>query len=234
MLDFVGHQRKEFRFDIRVPRLTGCHPTVGFAREIEQGFPFLPSGCQIVLDGQAQELVLREHPRPGHQPMAQMVAELRAAPANDLAAFLEIRRRAGRRRPQDRSWTRLRRDAGLPTRAAGARTRPLLKRVRSLAHVDDPDRAAAYLELLADDAPAYAALDPPSQAFARMLLLLALARRWRLRVLRRRLGRACVGARRRELTSRGRRPRRARRPHVTADLAGACRRPPAGPRPLPP
>ena len=30
----------------------------GVEQQIEEGFPFLPSGCQIVLDRQAQALVL--------------------------------------------------------------------------------------------------------------------------------------------------------------------------------
>ena len=56
-LDFVGHHRKEFRFDVRYRALTGATKG-GLERQIEQGFPFLPSGCQIVLDEQAQAAVL--------------------------------------------------------------------------------------------------------------------------------------------------------------------------------
>ena len=70
----------------------------------------------------------------------------------------------------NRSWTRLRRDAGLPTRAGQSREEALLKRIRSLGHVDDKDRASAYQALLADDAAAYHDLNPADQAFARMLL----------------------------------------------------------------
>lgn len=36
-------------------------------------------------------------------------------------------------------------------------------------HVDDPERAQAYLSLLADDAPSYEELDQTGQAYARML-----------------------------------------------------------------
>ena len=40
-----------------VPRDDRCHARRA-RREIEHGFPFLPSGCQIVLDEQAKEIVL--------------------------------------------------------------------------------------------------------------------------------------------------------------------------------
>src|SRR5674476_620089 len=56
-LDFVGHQRKEFRFDTRYRAITGATKT-GLQRQVEHGFPFLPAGSQIMLDRQAQEIVL--------------------------------------------------------------------------------------------------------------------------------------------------------------------------------
>ena len=45
----------------------------------------------------------------------------------------------------------------------------LLKRVRALCHVDDRERAEAYLTWLRDDAPATTSADPVLQAYARML-----------------------------------------------------------------
>ena len=56
VLDFIGYQRKEFNFAQRY-ELTG-DSRGGVERQVEEGFPFLPSGCQIVLDKQAQTLVL--------------------------------------------------------------------------------------------------------------------------------------------------------------------------------
>ena len=67
------------------------------------------------------------------------------------------------------SWTRLRRDAGLATDAGSELEESLLRRVRAFAHVDDPDRAASYRRLLADDSPSYDALAPDDQRRARML-----------------------------------------------------------------
>ena len=168
-LDFVGHQRKEFRFDVRYRAITGATKT-GVRREIEQGFPFLPSGCQIVLDEQAKDIVLANIRAQVTTRWAQVVGELRACASRSLASFLhESGLELSDVIRQDRGWTRLRREASLPALSGGARETELLKRVRSLAHVDDPDRAAAYLLLLSDEAPRYNALDPEAQRFARML-----------------------------------------------------------------
>nr|WP_272955416.1 DEAD/DEAH box helicase [Pedococcus badiiscoriae] len=168
-LDFVGHHRKEFRFDQRFRAMTGS--TRGqLERDLEHGFPFLPAGTQIVLDRQSQELVLANIRSQVTKRWPNITGELRAHPTQNLGRFLEesgvdladvVR--------ADRSWARLRREAGLDVAAAGPREDTLLKRVRALTHVDDPDRAAAYLAWLSDDAPNYEDADPAFQAFGRML-----------------------------------------------------------------
>lgn len=168
-LDFVGHHRKEFRFDRRYRALTGSTRSQ-LVRDIEHGFPFLPAGTQIVLDRQTQELVLENIRSQVTSAWKQITAELRAHPTRDLHAFLEesgvelsdvIR--------SDRSWTRLRRDAGISVPEGGARETALLKRVRAFAHVDDPERAAAYLQWLSEEAPSYDAAGSALQAYGRML-----------------------------------------------------------------
>ncbi len=77
VLDFVGHHRKEFRFDTKLRALTG-QTRRGLEREIERGFPFLPSGCQIVMDKQAQSLVLENIRTQVANRWPQIVAELRS------------------------------------------------------------------------------------------------------------------------------------------------------------
>jgi superfamily II DNA or RNA helicase/HKD family nuclease len=168
-LDFVGHHRKEFRFDVRYRALTGA-TRKELERQIERGFPFLPSGSQIVLDEQTQQTVLANIRSQVTNRWSQMVAELRSYGDRDLPSFLD---ESGIDLADvlrgDRSWTRLRRDAGLPTRAGGELEVALLKRVRALAHVDDAERAETYLRLLAQDAPAYQDLSAREQSLARML-----------------------------------------------------------------
>jgi superfamily II DNA or RNA helicase len=57
VLDFIGAQRKEFRFASRF-RALSSKPTAKLDDEIEAEFPHLPSGCVIKLERVAQQRVL--------------------------------------------------------------------------------------------------------------------------------------------------------------------------------
>ena len=99
-----------------------------------------------------------------------MISELRSHGDQELATFIresgvdisDILRNG-------KSWTALRRNAGLPTRDGAAASTTLLRRVRALAHVDDPDRMRTYNVLLDDAAPAYDQLTDAQRQHARML-----------------------------------------------------------------
>ena len=123
-LDFVGHHRKEFRFDQRFRAMTGS-TRAALERDIQHGFPFLPAGTQIILDRQSQQLVLENIRSQVTTRWAGISAELRAHPTDDLATFLD---ESGVELADvvraDRSWTRLRREAGLEVRRAGPSRRP--------------------------------------------------------------------------------------------------------------
>lgn len=170
VLDFVGLHRAEFQFASRYRALTGFGGR-RLAEQVEKGFPFLPSGCQIVMDKQAQQSILDNLRAQISTRWTKIVAELKNHPTDDLRNFLDhsglelsdILRRGSH------SWTRLRRDADLPTAPGSALEEKLLKRVRALAHIDDQARADAYDRILADDAPRYDALAPIEQKMARML-----------------------------------------------------------------
>lgn len=171
VLDFVGHHRKEFRFDIKLRALTG-HTRRGLERDIQRDFPFLPSGCQIVMDKQAQLMVLDNIRSQVASRWPQMVVELRSYGDQDLSTFLDesgVDLQDVLRQGQ-KSWTSLRRDAGLPTRNGAEREAALLKRVRALTHVDDPLRAETYRELLRDEPRDYDDLSGVEKRLARMLL----------------------------------------------------------------
>ncbi|MEX3652601.1 DUF3427 domain-containing protein [Mycolicibacterium fortuitum] len=148
-LDFVGHQRKEFRFDQRFRALTGLVRRQ-LERQVREGFPFLPSGSQIVLDEVARDLVLNNVRQQTSPKKAALIAEVRAHRDDRLASYLE---ESGRGLEDilrsDRSWTTLCRDAGKLAEQRGPRENELLKRVKALAHVDDRRRSDAYRALLA-------------------------------------------------------------------------------------
>jgi superfamily II DNA or RNA helicase/HKD family nuclease len=147
-LDFVGHQRKEFRFDQRFGALTGLSRKE-LARQVEHGFPFLPSGSQIVLDSVAREVVLENIRQQVSPRWAALVSEVRAHPNSDLLSFLE---ESGRELEDilrtNRSWTVLCREAGRLDAPVGQRESDLVKRVRAVAHVDDRVRRDEYVRIL--------------------------------------------------------------------------------------
>ncbi|GAB7006520.1 DEAD/DEAH box helicase [Nocardioides sp. AN3] len=168
VLDFVGLQHKKFRWDLKLRALTGL-TRAGVEREIKRGFPFLPSGSQIVMDEHAQAVVLDNIRSQVASRWSQIVAELRAYGDMELPTFLrEAALELSDVVRGDRSWTRLRRDAGLPTRTGSARESQLLKRNRAVAHVDDERRAAAYISMLSGDR-SYDDLSPVEQRLTQML-----------------------------------------------------------------
>lgn len=158
-LDFVGHQRKEFRFDQRFRALTG-HSRKELERQVSQGFPFLPSGSQIVLDSVARELVLENIRQQVSPKWAALVSEVRSHPGMELASYLD----ASGRSLEDilrsgKSWTTLCRDAGKTDVSPGPREQDLIKRIRSIAHIDDRLRWQAYRDILQQEIPTESSLD---------------------------------------------------------------------------
>ncbi|MEX7468579.1 DUF3427 domain-containing protein [Mycobacterium adipatum] len=152
-LDFVGHQHREFRFDQRFQALTGLTRRQ-LERQVQEGFPFLPSGSQIVLDSVAKDLVLANIKQQVAPKKAALVTEIRGYPGQDLAGYLdEYQRGLDDVLRADRSWTTLCRAAGKLSPDAGPRETELVKRLKAIAHVDDRRRADAYRAMLAGAGP---------------------------------------------------------------------------------
>src|SRR3954452_15628581 len=113
VLDFIGAQHKDFRFDLRFRALNGATRR-GLQREVEQGFPTLPAGCHIELDRVAQEIVLDNIKQSLIVSWKGLIAEAKSQRGPSLAQFLEdtgidvedLYRGTGR------SWLDLRRAAG--------------------------------------------------------------------------------------------------------------------------
>lgn len=169
VLDFIGQHRREFRFDLRYRALTGSS-RARVVRDVEEGFPFLPSGSAMVLDPVARDIVLdnvRSRLRPSRR---DLVADVRSHGASALARYLresggelaDVYRGKG-------SWTMLRRDAGLTVASPGPDETVLLRRLAVLTHVDDPERAAVYARVADPTGPAYAELTDRERWLARML-----------------------------------------------------------------
>jgi hypothetical protein len=111
VLDFVGYQHRQFRWEQKLRALTG-HSKKRLRKDIGDGFPFLPSGCQIVLDRQSHQTILENIKAQITTRWSQIVSELRSTGDTDLATFLDetgielsdVLRRGSH------SWTRARRD----------------------------------------------------------------------------------------------------------------------------
>lgn len=169
VLDFIGQHRKEFRFEEQFRALTNLTRN-RLLSNVEQDFPQLPSGCQIILESKAKELIIDNIRAQIAVNVAQLAREVAAYAEPRLAEFL---RESGRElkelyRGNGNSWTGLLRRSKLLEQTSPEGETALLKRVSAFLHVDDPLRVAAYCKLLADDAPTYSSLSEQEQAYARM------------------------------------------------------------------
>jgi superfamily II DNA or RNA helicase len=175
VLDFVGHHRKEFRFDRRLRALLG-----GTRRELEQqiatGFPFLPAGCHMELDRVASQIVLDNvrHAVPSRR--AERLEALRSLAAGatsvTLPAFLaETGLELEEVYANNVSWSDLCQEAGLTVQSPGPEERLLRRACGRLLHVDDRERIESYREFLENaGALSIGTLAPRQRRLLRMLV----------------------------------------------------------------
>ncbi|MFF9903250.1 DUF3427 domain-containing protein [Streptomyces olivaceus] len=169
VLDFIGQHRAEFRFEEQFRAMTNLSRN-RLVEHIERGFPQLPSGCQIILEGKAKDLVLDNIRTQLAATVKTLVKEVKEYSTLRLADYLrESRREIKEVYKSSNSWTLVLRRAGLATEPSSPGEEALLKRVHAFLHVDDPERVQAYVNLLSDDAPPYGELGQADQAYARML-----------------------------------------------------------------
>lgn len=142
VLDFIGSANRRFRFDQRYRAIVGgTRRTV--QREVERGFPSLPSGCVIQLDRVAQETVLENIKAQLGVGRRALVEDLRGViaehgPDTTLARFLEdsgaeledVYSGGG-------SWTTLRREAGVALPARGEHEEQYERALGRMLHLDD-------------------------------------------------------------------------------------------------
>ncbi|MEU8253698.1 DUF3427 domain-containing protein [Micromonospora inaquosa] len=146
VLDFIGGQHANFRFDLRWRALTGVSRRA-ITEAVRDDFPSLPSGCHVELDRVAKEVVLANLKSALPTSKAGLVTELRQLGDVSLATFL---RETGLevedvyRSASMGGWAGLRRLAGIETSAPGPDDRELGRAIGRMLHTDDVDR----LELL--------------------------------------------------------------------------------------
>jgi superfamily II DNA or RNA helicase len=171
VLDFVGHHRKEFRFDRRFRALLGG-TRKELTSQVEAGFPFLPAGCHMELDRVAADIVLESIRNAVPSRWTERVEALRGLTAQgsscSLARYLE---ETGLELEDvyagNKSWSDLRADAGLAGQPAGLTEATLRRACGRLLHIDDMLRINVYRRFLDDDQ----ALDPAQHSARERRLL---------------------------------------------------------------
>ncbi|MGP4917831.1 DUF3427 domain-containing protein [Brachybacterium tyrofermentans] len=167
VLDFVGLQNENFRFDLKYRALTGLSRN-RLERSIRDKFPFLPPGSQIVFDEVAEDIVLhnvkqqlrlatkdliadiRQHLPTGTDPSRYALGSYLTDAERGMADVYGSSDRTYRGEKQPASWKALV-DWAFPadaTRLVDPEATALFKKVGNLAHVDDQERVDRYRELL--------------------------------------------------------------------------------------
>ena len=176
VLDFVGQHRKEFRYDRRFQALLGGSRS-HVARQVKEGFPFLPSGCSMQLDRVATERVLESIKNAVPSRWTEKAIELRSFARElegiALRAFLaESGLELEDVYDGKHSWSDLREEAGLPTAAPGPHEKLLRRAIGRLLHVDDLERLHTWRDWMGRTAaPDIASLSAREQKLLRMLLV---------------------------------------------------------------
>ena len=176
VLDFVGHHRKEFRFDLRYRAMLGLSRRQ-LETEIKQDFPYLPAGCLLELDPVAREVVLKNIKESLPTDWRQRIQELRSIGDTTLANYLhETGLELDDIYRGNHTWTELRRAAGIDSTEAAEGEAMIGRGIARLLHLDDQDRISAYQNLLSSPHPPQASnLDERTRRQLEGLLLTVLS-----------------------------------------------------------
>lgn len=174
VLDFVGHHRREFRFDLRLQALLRGERRQ-LQQQVENGFPFLPAGCHMELDPIAREIVLRSlrSALPNH--WTEKVEHLQRLRQERSAVTLPEYLHATGYELEDlysgaRCWSDLRQAADLPTLTAGPAEETLRKAISRQLHANDSARLATWQAWLRQATPPDpTGLSLPDRRLLRML-----------------------------------------------------------------
>lgn len=158
VLDFIGAQRKEFRFASRFRALSG-KPSAKLDDEIEAEFPHLPSGCVIKLERVAQQRVLdnvRESIRLVRPRMLASLRDLnqylgRTPTLEDAIDYLDATLDGLLKRGL---WSRLLVDAGMGQSIDAPDETQLAKGLCRLSHINCPQQIHVLTDYLQSASPA--------------------------------------------------------------------------------
>jgi superfamily II DNA or RNA helicase len=152
VLDFIGNQRREFRFDQRFLALFGG-TRQQIIREIETGITRLPGNCYFRLDKESRKVVLQNLQARLQANRLRMAAEVRSLAEQlgrtpQLAEFLAETRYdlADVYKQSIGGWLALLREASFSDEVPTEADLILLKRLQLLLHIDSVSRLRLYLD----------------------------------------------------------------------------------------
>jgi superfamily II DNA or RNA helicase len=168
VLDFIGPQNRNFRFEPRYAALTGSKRRQ-LLGDVANDFPFLPAGCSITLDRVARDVILENLRASIRGRRAGLVKELEDLGDVGLGAFLTETGRDLSDVYRAGGWTGLRREAGF-ARPPGPDEEKLAGAIGRMRHIDDPLRVAEYRQWTASaQPPDVSGLDPRQTRLLTML-----------------------------------------------------------------
>jgi superfamily II DNA or RNA helicase/HKD family nuclease len=148
VLDFVGNQNKNFRFDLKYGRLLGLGRRK-LADAVENGFPYLPSGCHFELDRVSREQVLENLKTFLRFNKGYFINDIKSMGKISLGEYVEKSQidiadlyRNGR------SFTLLKRSVFEPDHPILPIDVLISRALGRVLHIDDENRIAAYSELI--------------------------------------------------------------------------------------
>lgn len=159
VLDFIGNQRREFRFDQRFTALFGGtrQQTI---RELETGITRLPGNCYFRLDKEARRIILDNLKTQLQASRARMVAELRLLAGQlqrrpSLAEYLAETKYelTDLYKPSVGGWHSLLKEAQLVDEEWTTADQALISRFHLLLHLDSVRRLRLNLELSGSKVP---------------------------------------------------------------------------------
>ncbi len=174
VLDFVGQHRKEFQFHRRFGALLGGSRKQ-LEKQIQSGFPFLPSGCHMQLDAVATAEVLEN--------IRQSLPSTWRAKARELNRIAETTSDITLKRFLEASgleledvysnqhcWSDLLEEGGVLTLPPGPEERTLRRALGRLLHIDDEVRIRQYRNFAQSiEPPSFGVLDLRTQRLFHML-----------------------------------------------------------------
>ena len=175
VLDFVGHHRKEFRFDKRFRALLGGSRSE-LIQHIQKGFPFLPAGCHLELDRVASEIVLKNIKEAVPSTWRARCDALRELAADGkpvtLSRFLqEYGFEIEDVYASDKSWSDMLAQIGRGPEALDEDEKVLRRACGRLLHIDDRVRIDSYRAFLSSERPPdVGALSERERRLLRMLV----------------------------------------------------------------